>query len=98
MKTLCRFLNRLSDLLFQMARKVDQTENRTERLGKKTAVGADCNILRNMIGIAHRLSVGALTMVYSPQTMVQGGRNEKKIDNTDFCDVLSHGGLGHAGI
>ncbi len=28
------FLNRLSDLLFQMARKVDQTENRSERLWK----------------------------------------------------------------
>jgi cob(I)alamin adenosyltransferase len=28
------FLNRLSDLLFQMARKVDQTEKRSERLWK----------------------------------------------------------------
>jgi cob(I)alamin adenosyltransferase len=28
------FLNRLSDLLFQMARKVDQTERRSERLWK----------------------------------------------------------------
>jgi cob(I)alamin adenosyltransferase len=28
------FLNRLSDLLFQMARKVDQTENRSERRWK----------------------------------------------------------------